>query len=181
LPTEESARLAVRTQQIIAYESGCADTVDPLAGSFFLENLTDQVEKAVLKYIETIDTLGGAVAAVKNKFFQNEISRSAYEFQRKLERQEEIVVAVNKFTIEQEMRPHLLRLDEKGVSRQIEKLHRLKERRDQQRVTSALQHLEKTAHSLDNLMPVLLYCVEQYATIGEISKILRKVFGEYHE
>ena len=181
LPSEESARLAIRTQQIIAYESGCADTVDPLAGSFYLENLTDQIERAVFKYIETIDSLGGAVAAVKNKFFQNEISRSAYEFQKKLERQEEIVVGVNKFAIEQETHPPLLRVDEKVVSRQIEKLHRLKEKRDQQRVISALQQLEKTAHSQDNLMPVILSCVEQYATVGEISNVLRKVFGEYHE
>ena len=181
LPTEESARLAIRTQQIIAYESGCADTVDPLAGSFFLEDMTDRIEQAVMKYIEIIDNQGGSVAAVKNKYFQNEISRSAYEYQKKLEGEEEIVVGVNKFTVDKEYIPPLPRVDEKVVARQIKKLHLLKEKRDQQRVNTALQQLETIAQSRDNLMPVILHCVEQYATIGEISNVLRKVFGEYHE
>jgi methylmalonyl-CoA mutase N-terminal domain/subunit len=181
LPTEESARLAIRTQQIIAYESGCADTVDPLAGSFFLEDMTDRIEQAVMKYIEIIDNQGGSVAAVKNKYFQNEISRSAYEYQKKLEGEEEIVVGVNKFTVDKEYIPPLPRVDEKVVARQIKKLHLLKEKRDQQRVNTALQQLETIAQIRDNLMPVILHCVEQYATIGEISNVLRKVFGEYHE
>jgi methylmalonyl-CoA mutase N-terminal domain/subunit len=181
LPTEESARLAVRTQQIIAYESGCTDTVDPLAGSYFLEYLTDEIERATFLYLDQIDSLGGAVAAIKNKFFQNEIARSAYDYQKKMEREEEIVVGVNKFVIEQETLPPLLRLDEKVVSRQIEKLRRLRNKRDQQLVTAALQQLEKTAHCRDNLMPIILNCVEQYSTVGEISNVLRKVFGEYHE
>jgi len=181
LPTEESARLAIRTQQIIAYESGCADTVDPLAGSFFLEDMTDRIEQAVMKYIDIIDSQGGSVAAVKNKFFQNEISRSAYEYQKKLEGEEEIVVGVNKFTVDKEYIPPLPRVDEKVVARQIKKLHLLKEKRDQQRVNTALQQLETIAQGRDNLMPVILHCVEQYATIGEISNVLRKVFGEYHE
>jgi methylmalonyl-CoA mutase N-terminal domain/subunit len=181
LPTEESARLAVRTQQIIAYESGCADTVDPLAGSYFLEDLTDEIERATFLYLDRIDSLGGAVAAIKNKFFQNEIARSAYEYQKKMEREEEIVVGVNKFTIEQETLPPRHRLDEKVVSRQIEKLRQLKDKRDQQQVTAALQQLEKTALSRENLMPIILNCVEKYSTVGEISNVLRKVFGEYQE
>jgi methylmalonyl-CoA mutase N-terminal domain/subunit len=181
LPTEDSARVAIRTQQIIAYESGSADSVDPLAGSYFIEYLTDQIEEKAFKYIDIIDKMGGAVAAVKSKFFQNEIARSAYEFQQKAERDEEIIVGVNKFTLEKEVPQKLLKVDEAVVGKQIERLRSLRKKRDQQNVNKMLDLVEKAARSEENLMPPIIQCAEAYATVGEISNRLRKVFGEFRE
>ena len=181
LPTEESARTAIRTQQILAYESGCADTVDPLAGSYFIESLTDEIERKSFEYIEKIDQLGGAVQAVKNKYFQNEISRSAYEFQKNVESLQEVVVGVNKFDITDEYPEKILKVDDSLVNKQIERLKSLKQSRDNQSTQKALQKLEQVACTSQNLMPVIIECVEKYATVGEISNILRGVFGEYSE
>ncbi len=181
LPTEDSARVAIRTQQIIAYESSSADSVDPLAGSYFIEYLTDQIEEKAFKYIDIIDKMGGAVAAVKSKFFQNEIARSAYEFQQKAERDEEIIVGVNKFTLEKEVPQKLLKVDEAVVGKQIERLRSLRKKRDQQNVNKMLDLVEKAARSEENLMPPIIQCAEAYATVGEISNRLRKVFGEFRE
>ena len=181
LPTEDSARVAIRTQQIIAYESGSADTVDPLAGSYFIEYLTDQIEHKAFKYIETIDKMGGAVAAVKSKYFQNEITQSAYKFQQKVETEEEIIVGVNKFGLEKETPPKLLKVDEVVVAKQIERLKNLRQNRDSQKVEHTLDLIEETAQSNKNLMPAMIESVETYATIGEISNRLRKVFGEFRE
>jgi methylmalonyl-CoA mutase N-terminal domain/subunit len=181
LPTEDSARVAIRTQQIIAYESGSADTVDPLAGSYFIEYMTNQIEEKAFKYIDTIDKMGGAVAAVKNKYFQNEITRSAYEFQQKVETEEVIIVGVNKFGLEKETPPKLLKVDEVVVAKQIERLKKLKQNRDSQKVERTLDLIEETAQSNRNLIQVIIENVEAYATIGEISNRLRKVFGEFHE
>jgi methylmalonyl-CoA mutase N-terminal domain/subunit len=181
LPTEESARTAIRTQQILAYESGCADTVDPLAGSYFIESLTDEIERKAFDYIEKIDQLGGAVQAVKSKYFQNEIARSAYEFQKNVESLEEIVVGVNKFEISDESEEKILKVDEALVKKQIENLKVLKQSRDNQKVQKALQNLETVAQSSENVMPFIIDCVEKYVTVGEISNTLRKVFGEYAE
>ncbi len=181
LPTEESARIAIRTQQIIAYESGVADTVDPLAGSYFVEHLTDQIEQKAFEYIELVDQMGGAVEAVKNKYFQNEIARSAYEFQQKVEKEEEIIVGVNKFTLKEDPPEKILRIDEELVSRQVARLKKLREERDNEKVRQALSKLKDAAAGSDNLMPYIINCVEQYATIGEISNVLRQVFGEYQE
>ncbi|MEJ2535860.1 MAG: methylmalonyl-CoA mutase family protein [Calditrichia bacterium] len=181
LPTEDSARVAIRTQQIIAYESGSADSVDPLAGSYFIEYLTDQIEEKAFKYIDITDKMGGAVAAVKSKFFQNEIARSAYEFQQKAERDEEIIVGVNKFILEKEVPQKLLKVDEAVVGKQIERLRSLRKMRDQQNVNKMLDLVEKAARSEENLMPPIIQCGEAYATVGEISNRLRKVFGEFRE
>ncbi len=179
LPTEESARIAIRTQQIIAYESGCADTVDPLAGAYFIEEMTDQIEQRVFEYIEKIDNMGGAVAAVKTKYFQNEIAASAYRYQRNIESEEEIIVGVNQFTLEKDHPQPILRVDETVVARQVDRVRSLRQKRNQENVNTALQRLETAAIESENLMPVLLHCVEQYATVGEIAGVLRRIFGEY--
>ncbi len=181
LPTEDSARVAIRTQQIIAYESGVADSIDPLAGSYFVENLTDRIEQKAFEYIEKIDQMGGAVQAVKNKYFQNEIARSAYEYQQKVERNEQIIVGVNDFTIENELPQEILHIDEQAVARQIQSVRALRLSRDTQSVEDSLGRLEKAAKSSDNLMPFIIEAVERYATIGEISNVLRNVFGEYRD
>ena len=181
LPTEESARIAIRTQQIIAYESGVADTIDPLAGSYFVESLTDQIERKAFEYIDLINQMGGAVEAVKNKYFQNEIARSAYEYQQKLEKEEEIVVGVNKFTIREEPPEKILHIDETLVARQVARLKKLRKERDNKAVRQSLNKLEQAAADSENLMPYIVNCVEQYATIGEISDVLRRVFGEYQD
>lgn len=181
LPTEDSARIAIRTQQILAYESGCTDTVDPLAGSYFIEHLTDEIERMAFEYIETIEKMGGAVEAVKMKYFQNEIARSAYEYQQKVEREEEIIVGVNKFTLEKEAAQKILKVDEAQVAKQIQRIKTLRKKRENQRVDSELNKLEKAAKNNDNLMPHIVNCVESYATVGEISNILRTVFGEFKD
>ncbi|MCK5453156.1 MAG: methylmalonyl-CoA mutase, partial [Calditrichia bacterium] len=181
LPTEESARIAIRTQQILAYESGCPDTVDPLGGSYFIENLTDQIEQKASEYISRIDQLGGAVQAVKNKFFQNEIARSAYEFQQRVENEDEIIIGVNKHELEEEMPQKILRVDEKSVTKQVQRLAQLKTQRDNNAVRTSLQKLKNSAEGPDNLIPLIINCIESYATVGEISNTLRSVFGEYSE
>ena len=181
LPTEESARIALRTQQIIAYESGVADTVDPLAGSYFIEKLTDEIEERASEYIQKIDEMGGAVEAVKNHFFQNEIARSAYEYQKKVESGEQVIVGVNRFTIEEEPPEKILRVDEAAAARQVQRVKELRQRRDNAAVQRALHRLKEAAHTSENLMPYIIEAVEQYATVGEISDTLREVFGEYHE
>ncbi len=179
LPTEESARIALRTQQIIAYESGVADTVDPLGGSFYVESLTDAIEEEAMKYIEKIDELGGAVAAVEQGFMQREIHRAALDTQRRIESGEEIVVGVNRFRMEEEPEPQLLRVDPALARRQIERLEDLRRRRDAGKVEERLAALKRAAEGTDNLMPYILDAVRAYATVGEICHALREVFGEY--
>jgi methylmalonyl-CoA mutase, N-terminal domain len=179
LPTEESARIALRTQQIIAYETGATDTVDPLAGSYYVESLTDQIEEQVLDYIKKIEDMGGAVAAVEQGYMQREIHDKAYEFQRKVESGEEVVVGVNKFRIEGEKQPELLRVDPSLGKVQRAKLEELRTRRDNDKVQEQLAALRKGARSSNNLMPLILDAVRVYATIGEICGILREEFGEY--
>ncbi len=181
LPTEDSARIAIRTQQIIAYESGVTDTVDPLAGSYFIEHLTDAIEKEAFEYIEKVDKMGGAVEAVKNKYFQNEIARSAYDYQQKVERQDAIIVGVNKFSVQKEPPQNLLHIDEALVSRQKEAVQAVRRQRNEARYNSAMEILKKTASGSENLMPAIIGCVEAYATVGEISNALRDVFGEYQD
>ncbi|GAA5346508.1 methylmalonyl-CoA mutase [Planifilum fimeticola] len=179
LPTEESARIALRTQQIIAYETGVADTVDPLGGSFYVEALTDAIEEEAMKYIEKIDELGGAVAAVEQGFMQREIHRSALETQRRIESGEEVVVGVNRFRLEEEPEPQLLRVDPSLARRQIERLKDLRSRRNAGKVEECLTALKRAAEGTDNLMPYILDAVRAYATVGEICHALREVFGEY--
>lgn len=180
LPTEEAARIALRTQQIVAHESGLADTVDPLAGSYYIEALTNQIEAEAWEYIEKIDELGGAVAAIEQGYVQREIQDAAYKFQCAVENGETIVVGVNKYQLEEKPAAGLLRVDTAVRNRQSEKIKALKAARDNVRVQESLAALEKAA--LDeriNLMPFILDAVRAYATEGEICKVLRKVFGEY--
>jgi methylmalonyl-CoA mutase N-terminal domain/subunit len=181
LPTEDAARVALRTQQILAYESGVADVVDPLAGSYYVEYLTDQIEQQALAYIAKIDELGGSVRAIERGFMQAEIEQAAYTYQKALEEERAIVVGVNRFTTEEEERPALLRVDAEAGRRQAARVAELRLRRDNERVQEALQRLEAGAAGAANLMPLILDAVEAYATLGEISDALRHVFGEQGE
>nr|WP_302104742.1 methylmalonyl-CoA mutase family protein [Polycladomyces sp. WAk] len=179
LPTEESARIALRTQQIIAYECGVADTVDPLGGSYFVEALTDRIEEEAVRYIQKIDDLGGAVSAVEQGYMQREIHRVALETQRRIESGEEVVVGMNRFRLEDEPQPPLHRVDPALERKQVERVQALRARRDGQRVQETLAALKRAAEGTDNLMPHILACVKAYATVGEICHALRDVFGEY--
>ncbi|ATY85168.1 methylmalonyl-CoA mutase [Kyrpidia spormannii] len=179
LPTEESARIALRTQQIIAYESGVADTVDPLAGSYYVEELTDEIERRAMEYIEKIDEMGGAVQAVEMGYMQQEIRDAAYETQMAIENGDEIVVGVNAFRIEDEPEPELLRVDPQLGERRREELAKLRSGRNASAVEQALNRLREAAMGTDNLMPPILDAVRAYATLGEICGVLRDVFGEY--
>ncbi len=181
LPTEEAARLALRTQQILAYETGVADVVDPLAGSYYVESLTNAIEERAWRYIERIDELGGSVRAIERGFMQAEIEQAAYEYQKALEKEETIVVGVNSFTQEEEQRPPLLRVDPEIGRRQAAKLAALRQRRDNERVQQRLTALENGARGTDNLIPLIIDAVEAYATLGEISDAMRRVFGEQRE
>jgi methylmalonyl-CoA mutase N-terminal domain/subunit len=180
LPTEESASIALRTQQILAYESGVADTVDPLGGSYCVEALTDQIEQQAMRYLERIDRMGGALRAIETGFVEQEIQESAYTYQRQIERKERLVVGVNEFVATEAAPQKLLRVDPKVQSDQVERLRRLKAGRDGQRVESTLTALEAAARQTSNLMPPILAAVQAYATLGEICDVLRQVFGEYH-
>lgn len=179
LPTEESARIALRTQQIIAYESGVADTVDPLGGSYYIEALTDQIEQEVWRYIEKIDEMGGAVSAVEQGFMQQEIHRAALETQRRIESGEEAVIGMNRYQIEQETEPQLLRVDPSVEKQQLAQLSELKANRNLLEMEEKLNSLKKAARSTDNLMPHIIDAVKAYCTVGEICYALREVFGEY--
>jgi methylmalonyl-CoA mutase N-terminal domain/subunit len=179
LPTEESVRLALRTQQIVAYESGVADTVDPLAGSYFVESLTDEIESKVWEYIEKIDELGGAVRAIEQGFYQTQIAESAYKYQMAIEKGEKVVVGVNEFEVEGEEPPEILRIDESIRAKQIQRLNNVRAARDRQAMERSLEQLKRSAKAEENLLPGILACVESYATVGEISDALRSVWGEY--
>jgi len=179
LPTEAAAKIALRTQQIIAFESGATDTVDPLAGSYFIESLTDEIEKAAQVYIDKIDAMGGSVKAIEQDYMQQEIASSAYQYQNDIESGDRIIVGVNKFTQEETAATNVFRVDDSIRIHQIEKLERLKAERDSNAVTKALQNLQQAARGKQNLMPYILTAVECYATLGEISDTLRAVFGEY--
>lgn len=181
LPSEEAVQVALRTQQIIAYESGIADTVDPLGGSYYIEWLTDQIEEGIQKYIDRIDEMGGALKAISNGYIQREIMRSAYDYQRAVDSGEQVIVGVNKFTTEEERTPQLLEVDEKVEKKQIERIMRLKHERDNVGVSQVLDKVRQVAQSDENVMPVLIEAVKAYATIGEISNVFRDVFGEYRE
>jgi len=179
LPTEESVTIALRTQQILAYESGVADTVDPLAGSYFVESLTDEIEHRAELLIEEIEKRGGATAAIEQGFIQERIAESAYRYQQEVERGERVVVGVNKFQDAVEPQLKLLRVDERLEERRRELLSQYREKRDQQAVAKALRLVSETARTEQNLMPVIVAAVRAGATLGEISDALRQVFGEY--
>jgi methylmalonyl-CoA mutase N-terminal domain/subunit len=179
LPTEKAVRVALRTQQIIAYESGVADSVDPLAGSYLIEYLTDEIEKGALDYIARIDEMGGALQAIEKGYMQNEIQNAAYAAQQAIERKQQIVVGVNQFQVQEEMTLERLSVDPAIEAAARERLKALRERRDAGRVTELLGRLEHVARGTGNLMPLFIECVENYITLGEICNTLRKVWGEY--
>jgi len=179
LPTEKSVHIALRTQQIITHESGVANTIDPLAGSYYVEALTSEIESRAQEYIERIDGMGGALAAIEQGFIQREIQESAYRYQQAVEQGEQIVVGVNEFMVEEETTLRRLKVDPVVQKRQIERLQALRERRDSEKVQSLLTQLKETARSEVNLLPIILECVQAYATLGEICGVLREVFGEY--
>ncbi len=180
LPTEKAVRIALRTQQIIAEESGVADVIDPLGGSYYIEWLTDKIEEEAMKYIEKIDEMGGMVKAIESGYVQREIQKSAYEKQKAIESGELVVVGVNKYVIEEEIEIELLRVPKEVVEKQIERLRRFRENRDRSRVEKALNELRKAAEREDeNLMPYVLEAVKAKATLGEMTDALREVFGEY--
>jgi methylmalonyl-CoA mutase N-terminal domain/subunit len=178
LPTEEAARIALRTQQIVAFESGVVDTVDPLAGSYFIEALTSEVEAASWALIEKIDQMGGSVSAIEKGFLQNEIARSAYEYQLKIETGEKIIVGVNKFQSAKTTTPHF-KIDDSIRQVQIEKLASFKRNRDPAKCDTILQGLNDKASNGENIMPAVIEAVENNCTLGEIADTLREVFGEY--
>lgn len=179
LPTESAAKIALRTQQIIAFESGVTETVDPLAGSFFVETLTDEIEAAAQLYLDKIEAMGGAVNAIENGYIQNEIADAAYQYQLAVEEGGRIIVGVNRYTQKEELVTDTLKIDETIRTIQIEKLKHLKLHRNNAEVASTLSRLKKAAESTENLMPFILIAVECYATLGEIADVLRNVFGEY--
>ncbi len=181
LPNEDSARLALRTQQILAYETGVADVVDPLAGSYYIESLTNTIEQQAWHYIEQIDDLGGSVHAIERGFMQAEVERAAYNYQLALEQEQAIIVGVNRFIATDEQHPALLRIDAEVGKRQVARLAELRQRRDNTQVQQCLRALAEGAAGTNNLMPLLIDAVEAYATLGEISNTLRSVFGEQHE
>jgi methylmalonyl-CoA mutase, N-terminal domain len=179
LPSEEAVQVALRTQQLIAYETGVTETVDPLAGSFYIEHLTNTIEEKALDYLRKIDELGGAAAAIEKGFIQREIQESAYHYQKAVETGGRVVVGINKFQTKEPPPSGLLRVDPLVQSQQIKKIIQLKQSRDNTRVLSCLADLKKAAQGPDNLMPPILEAVRAYATLGEICDTLRAVFGEY--
>jgi len=181
LPTEDAALIALRTQQILAHETGVANTIDPVAGSYAIESLTNEIEKGAVAYIEKIDAMGGMLRAIESGFVQGEIQKAAYEYQRAVERHEQIVVGVNEFVAAEERGIPTLRIDPQIEGTQIARLQSLRAKRDATRVQAALTELSRRATTTENLVPIILTAVESHATIGEISDTLRRTFGEYRE
>ena len=179
LPTEEAARIALRTQQLVAFESGVADTVDPLAGSYYVEALTAEVEAKAIALMEKIDAMGGAVTAIEQGFIQDEIARSAYQYQRQIENGEKIIVGVNKFENEAGASIPLLKVDDSIRDQQVQRLQALKGKRDVAAVQNCLETIRQHAVNGQNLMPPVIDAVEHYCTLGEIADVLRNVFGEF--
>ncbi len=183
LPSEKAAEIALRTQQIIAYESGVTDTVDPLAGAYFIEALTNRLEDEVRKYIDYIVKNGGALWAVESGYYQKEIQKSAYEYQKMIESKEKIIVGVNKFEteVEKEKRKKIFKVSKKGTLDQIKRLKEVKEKRDKEKVKFSLDELRNKINTDENLMYPIIQCVEAYVSIGEICEVLKSVWGEYEQ
>jgi methylmalonyl-CoA mutase, N-terminal domain len=181
LPTEDAALIALRTQQIIAHETGVANTIDPVAGSYAIEHLTNQIESGATAYIEKIDAMGGMLRAIESGFVQGEIQKAAYEFQRAVEKKEQVVVGVNEFVADEERAIPTLRIDPQIEREQVERVRALRAKRDVTKTKTALEELGRRASTQENLLPAILTAVEAYATVGEISDTLRRVFGEYQE
>jgi methylmalonyl-CoA mutase N-terminal domain/subunit len=181
LPTEASARIALRTQQVIAFESGAPQTVDPLAGSYYVESLTSEIEKRAADYLEKIEAMGGMLKAIERGYVQQEIQNAAYEYQQAVDRQEAVVVGVNRFQVKEEKAVPIQRIDPALEPKQVERLRALRAKRNAETWQAAIQAVEDTARSGENLMPRILAAVEANATVGEISDAMRKVYGEYKE
>jgi methylmalonyl-CoA mutase N-terminal domain/subunit len=181
LPSEKAVRIALRTQQIIAEESGVDSTVDPLGGSYYIEWLTNKMEEETYKYFDRVEHLGGVIPAIEKGFFQREIAESAYRYQKQIDEKERIIVGVNRYQLDEEPSIPILRMDENGDELQIQRLQKLRKKRDNTKVQQHLQQLRKAAQGTDNLMPFILSCVHSYATLGETCQVLRDVFGEYKE
>jgi methylmalonyl-CoA mutase N-terminal domain/subunit len=179
LPTRKAAMIALRTQQIIAHESGAASSVDPLAGSYYVEYLTDELEKRILELLKEIDTRGGALKGIETSYFQNAIARSAYEYQKRVESGEDIEVGVNRFQVDDKSQPEILKVDKKLEEEQIKRLSEIKASRDQNKVAECLDNLAKAAQSTDNMVGPVTEAVASRVTIGEISNCLRQVWGTY--
>jgi methylmalonyl-CoA mutase N-terminal domain/subunit len=182
LPSEHAVRVALRTQQIIAHESGVTHTVDPVGGSFFIEELTNEMEQKAVEYIQKVDDMGGAIPAIENGFFQKEIADSAYKYQRETDEKKRIIVGVNDYKIDEAECPiELLRIDPNVERDQLAGLQKLKKERDSRKVREVLEKLHDTADKKQNLMPTIIDAVKAYATLGEVSDVLRQVYGEYKE
>lgn len=181
LPSEKAVRIALRTQQIIAEESGITDTIDPLGGSYYIEWLTDKMEEETYRYFDKVEKFGGVIPAIERGFFQREIAESAYRYQREIDENKRIVVGVNDYKTDEELSIPILRMDEKGEHRQINRLKKLRKERNQSKFDRNLKCLKKAAEGDENLMPYILDCVHGYATLGETCDVLREVFGEYKE
>jgi methylmalonyl-CoA mutase, N-terminal domain len=181
LPSDKAVRIALRTQQIIAHESGIAGTIDPLAGSYFLESLTQQMEDEAMAYFDRIDALGGVIPAIEKNFFQREIADAAYRYQKEIDAKERIIVGVNDFTIDEDLEPPLLEMDPEGEAKQIAALRRLRKERDNKKAESALRRLHKAAEGDENTMPFIIDCAKAYVTLQETTDVFREVFGEYRE
>jgi len=181
LPTEQAARVALRTQQVIAHEAGVADTADPLAGAYAIESLTSQIESRAMEYLQKIDAMGGMLRAIESGYVQREIQEAAYQYQRAIETGDAIVVGVNEFRVSDDSTIPTLRVDPAIEQAQIERVHALRERRYSEKTNVLLARLEEAARGTENVLPRILDCVEAYATVGEISHRLRKVWGEYRE
>jgi len=181
LPTEDSVRIALRTQQIIGYESGVADMIDPLGGSYAVEALTDEIEKKAMEYIEKIEAMGGAIKGIESGYIQGEIAESAYQYQKEIETKKRIIVGLNQFQIEEEPLKDILRIRPEMEQYQKEKLSKVKKERDNGKVKEALAALKKAAQGTENIVPPILQAIKDYATLGEISDTLREVLGEYKE
>jgi len=181
LPSEEAVQVALRTQQIVAHETGVCETVDPLGGSYYVESLTQEIYDRAEAYIQKIDDMGGATAAIEKSYIQKEIQDSAYQYQREIEKNERIVVGLNRFQVDEEKPSNLLRVDPAVRMSQIDKLKKLKSDRDGEKVKKTLAELKATAEGHDNLIYPILEAVKAYATLGEICDTLREVFGEYQQ
>jgi methylmalonyl-CoA mutase N-terminal domain/subunit len=179
LPTEQAASIALRTQQIVAEESGICDTVDPFAGSYYIETLTNKVEEEALKLIQRIDAMGGAVQAIEQGFVQEQIAASSYKYTQAIERNEKIIVGVNKYQSKDMSKTPIMKIDDAIQKTQVERLQQFKQNRDQAKVKAMLERIEATANSSENLMPVVIEAVEAHCTLGEIAHTLRNVWGEY--
>ena len=181
LPSEKAVRIALRTQQIIAEESGVTDTVDPLGGSYYIEWLTDEMEEQTYKYWERVEKLGGVLPAIEKGFYQREIAQAAYKYQKEIDDKKRTIVGVNDYQLDEEIDIPILKMDEKGEERQINRLKKLRKERNKQKYERSLEKLKKAAEGEENTMPYILDCVHAYATLGETCQVFRDVFGEYEE